>query len=184
MSFTPDQTKQEAKKVPYFEEATAAEGWKGHTTTKSIKILQAQIKTAIERMDGYVDRFVFGQHEVNGQLRQGFQLYYVLPGPEGRQFRGRMDIAALPVKDKWNVAKKEKSLRMALYMVCMALEGAWFLEVLAPGFSVLMPGLLVDKEGHTVSDLYTQGMTDHLLPPGEAFQESEEVVEAEVKEIK
>jgi hypothetical protein len=179
--FTPDQKPQEAKNVPFYEYATTAEGWRGHTSKKSMKALQAQIKAAFERMDGAVERFVSGQFEVNGQTRQGFQLFYILPGPEGKHLRGRIDIAALPVKDKFNANKKEKSLRMALFMVAMALEGAWFLEMLAPGFSVLMPGLLVDKEGHTISDLYTQGMTDHLLPEGEKFQEGD-VIDGEIRE--
>jgi len=180
--FTPDNKPQEAKKVPYFEDATSADGWQGHATTKSVKTLQAEIKTALERMEGDVTNFVSGTFEINGQTRQGFQLFYVLPGPSGKHLKGRMDIAALPVKDKFNANKKEKSLRMALFMVIIALKGSWFLEVLAPGFSVLMPGLLVDREGNTLSDLYTKGMTDHLLPSGDSFQE--DVIEGEIKDVK
>ena len=180
MPFIPDNKPQEAKKVPFFEEATKEGGWQGHATGKSIKTLQAQIKATLERMDGTVDQFISGSFDVNGQTRQGFQMLYVIQGPDGKQLRARMDIAALPVRDKYNANKKERSLRMALYMVSMALEGAWFLEVLSPGFSVLMPGIL-DNKGRTLSDLYSGGMTDHLLPSGDSFQE--DVIDGEVKDV-
>ena len=180
MMFTPDENKTEAKKVPFFEDARKEDGWQGHYTGKSIKALQSEIKSALGRMEGDVERFVSGTFEVNGQTRQGFQMLYIIPSPNGKLLKGRLDIAALPVRDKHNASKKERALRMALFMVIIALKGSWYLEVLAPGFSTLVPGLLIDGEGHTISDLYSQGMTDHLLPSGDSFQET---IEGEVREI-
>jgi len=169
MNFIPDQ--KEAKKVPYFEDATRSEGWQGYTTTKAINRLKDEVKEAIHRLGGFVVGFQQGIFQIDGLNRQGFQVHYVV---EGRP--ARLDIAALPVRDRWSEKKKEQSLKMALYMLAVGLNGAWFMQQLSPGYAPLMPFML-DESGKTVSQLWAESATmKNLLPPPDSdFIEAEEV---------
>jgi hypothetical protein len=163
--------------VPWFEDAKEKDGWKGHATTKSIDRLQSEINTAVSRLGGVVSGYQRGTFEIDNQKRDGFQIHYAL-GHEDQFVAGRLDIAALPVKDKWNTKKKEQALRMALYMVREALEGSWLLQQLSPGYAALMPWML-NQDGKTVSQLWAESsVMKNLLPPPDAdFVEAEIVKE-------
>ena len=72
--------------------------------------------------------------------------------------------------------KKEKALKMALYMLRISLDGMWFMQQLSPGYAPLMPWMIANQEGKTVSQLWAESsVMNNLLPPGES-----EFVEGEV----
>lgn len=169
MNFIPDTPKNKTN-VPYFDDVTSADGWQGFTTGKSIERLKGEIAEAVSRLGGTVLNFQQGKFQ-EGQVRDGFRLNYFVDAADGRMVKGRIDIAALPVKDDWRIRKsidkrKEQSLRMALYMLKIALDGTWFLQQLSPGYSALMPFMLADGE-KTISQIWGESsvMSNMLLPP-------------------
>lgn len=169
--FIPDTPKEEAK-VPFFEDAKKEDGWQGHTTTKSIGRLQAEITNSMGRMGGMVSSFRKGRF---GE-RDGYQIVYMMETPQGTM-PGRINIAALPLRyKKTNVDKRDKALRMALYMLREALDGTWMLQQLSPGYAPLMPFMVADKEGHTISEKWN--MSKMLPDKSSAFDEA---VEADVR---
>lgn len=160
MNFVPDQT--ETKKVPYFEDAKREDGWQGHTTTKTIERLKKEIEKALMLLGGVVVGFQQGTYTVDGQQRQGFQVHYAVAG-----MPARLDIAALPVRDSWNAKKKEQSVKMALYMLALGLNGAWLMQQLVPGYAPLIPMMLTEN-GKTVSQLWSEGSAmKKLMPPSD-----------------
>lgn len=178
MNFIPSQPKGEVT-VPYFEDANREEGWQGYSTTKGIERLKSEITESITRLGGFVSGFQQGRFLTEkSRERDGFQIHYSIESANGMMMPGRLDIAALPVKDKWNGLRKDKSLRMALYMLRVALDGMWFMQQLSPGYAPLMPWM-VGKDGRTISQMWADSpVMSRLLPPGESeFQE--DVVEGE-----
>jgi hypothetical protein len=169
MNFVPDQT--EAKKVPYFEDAKREDGWQGHTTTKTVERLKKEIEKALMLLGGVVVNFQQGTYQIDGQSRQGFQVYYAVAG-----MPARLDIAALPVRDNWNAKKKDQSLKMALYMLAEGLNGAWLMQQLVPGYNPMIP-LMLGEGDKTISQLWSERSSmGKLLPPPETeFIEAEEV---------
>lgn len=164
--FIPQQTK--AESVPYFEDVSRDEGWQGYSTTKSLKKLQSEIGDAIGRLGGIVSAFQRGSFTIDDRTREGFRVHYSIQNPNMRIVAGRIDIAALPVRNKRDEAKKDKSLRMALYMLRNALDGMWFMQQLSPGYAALMPWMLADGD-HTVSQLWSESpIMSNLLPPPES----------------
>jgi hypothetical protein len=160
MNFVPDQS--EAQEVPYFEDAIGSEGWEGHRTEKTIDRLKSEIGEVIGLLGGFVSFYKPGVFHIGDVDRPGLQVYYSLAG-----MPSRMDIAALPVRKAHN---REKSLKMALYMFRAALKGAWFMQMLSPGLSVLIPFMIADREsGRTLSQTWTEvPQLSRLLPPPEA----------------
>ena len=170
MDFIPEQPK-EAAEVPFYDDVSAPDGWQGHSTGKSIQILQAEITQAMARLGGMVTGFQKGAFGERG----GFRIHYTVARPDGTLWPGRMDIAALPVK---NISSRrrsfetrlEKSLKMSLYMVRNALDGSWFLQQLSPGFVPLMPWMIVPGEdGKNFTELMTErGLL--ALPEGDVVE--------------
>lgn len=170
--FIPDQ--KQSMSIPYFEDVSRDEGWQGYSTTKPIKKLQSEIGDAIGRLGGIVSSFQRGSFTVDGEQREGFRVHYSIQNPNMKIVLGRIDVAALPVRNRRDEAKKDKSLRMALYMLRNALDGAWFMQQLSPGYAALMPWMLADGD-RTVSQLWSDSpIMSNLLPPPES-----EFVEAE-----
>lgn len=169
MNFIPEQ--EESKKVPYFEDARKEDGWQGHTTTKDVNRLKREIEKALMLLGGIVVGFQQGTFIIDGQERQGFQVHYAVAG-----MPARMDIAALPVRDYWSSKKKDQSLKMALYMLALGLNGAWLMKQLVPGLNPLIPMMLTEG-GKTVSQLWAENSSmKQLMPPPETdFIEAEEV---------
>lgn len=163
MNFTPHQP--EAKRVPYFEDVRASDGWEGQGSEKSIDTLRAEVAEAVQRLGGFVAAFREGNFEIDGLNRPGLQLYYTIAGAPGR-----LDIAGLPCRNPANERRsRNNSLKMALYMVRNALNGMWFLQQLSPGFAPLMPFMIADRNGNTVSQLWAQGSgMAALLPPSDS----------------
>ncbi len=164
-----------AIRVPFFEDVSRDEGWQGYSTTKPLKKLQAEIGDAIGRLGGIVSAFQRGTFLVDEQAREGFRVHYTISNPNLKIIAGRIDVAALPVRNKRDEVRKDKSLRMALYMLRNALDGMWFMQQLSPGYAALMPWMLADDE-HTVSQLWSESpIMSNLLPP----PESEFIIEGE-----
>jgi len=183
MNFIPEQSK-ESKRVPYYEEARTSEGWQGQTTNKSIKELQDEIERTIMRLGGMVENFQKGVFDGGQGKRDGYRIYYFVKATDGRHIPGQIDIAALPIdpnlghradKDK----HRENSLKMALYMLRVALDGTWFLQQLSPGYAALVPFMLGPGK-KTISELWAESsIMNNLLPPGE----DSDFVEGEAREV-
>lgn len=177
MNFIPEQPKK-IQDVPYYEDAHEDDGWKGQATTKSIERLKGEVTQSITRLGGIVSGFQMGTFQIEKLERQGFQIHYSLSDANGRFIPGRLDIAALPVNDKWSTTKKDKSLRMALFMLRDALNGMWLFQQLSPGYAPLMPFMIGSDDGKTISQLWAESSTmKNLLPPGDA-----DFIEAQVIE--
>jgi len=172
VNFIPD-TSSDAQVVPYFDDVTGDAGWQGQSTSKSIDALKSEVALAIGRLGGLVAGFQRGQFVVGNQKRDGFRLTYSIETSSGQMVHGRIDIAALPVKEDYSLrrsleTRREKSLKMALYMLRVALDGTWFLQQLSPGYAALMPWMLAD-DGKTISQLWGEKIiTSKLLPPAES----------------
>lgn len=168
MDFIPEQPT-DVVEVPFYEDVKGDGGWQGHRTRKSERLLQGEISKAVSRLGGMVTGFQKGAFG----SRVGYRIHYTVSRPGGELWPGRMDIAALPVRNKGNM---EKSLIMSLYMVRNTLDGSWFLQQLSPGFIPLLPWMLVPgKKGKN----FTEQMTDDgmlQLPTGD-------VVDGEFEEI-
>lgn len=181
MNFIPEQAS-ESQSVPYFDDVTKEAGWQGQATTKSIKTLQAEIIESISRLGGLVINFQRGSFQAEAS-RDGFRIHYVVQATDGRQVPGRIDIAALPIKTDWSLRRSEdkrrdQSLKMALYMLRMGLDGTWFLQQLSPGYSALVPFMLGPGE-KTLSQLWSESsIMNNLLPPGDG-----DFIDGQVSEI-
>lgn len=169
MNFVPDQS--EAKRVPFFEDAKREDGWQGHATTKTVERLRREIEKALLLLGGIVVGFQQGKFIVEGQERQGFQVHYMVSG-----MPARLDIAALPVKDRWNSKKKEQSLKMSLYMLVYGLSGAWLMQQLVPGYNPLIPTMLAEGN-KTVSQMWSEksSMRQLMPPQNTEFVDAEEI---------
>ena len=180
MNFIPDQQKIEPQAVPYFDDVTAEDGWQGHATNKSVDRLKLEVIAALERLGGTVRTFQRGTFIVGDKKREGFQIHYLIELPDGEMRPGRLDVAALPVREEYRLqkslaARREKSLKMALYMLREALNGTWFLSKLSPGYAPLMPWMLADGD-KTVTQLWSESVfVGNLLPSGK-----EDFVDAEI----
>lgn len=183
MNFIPTQDERLAPAITYFEDAAAKDGWQGQATGKSIERLKQEVFDAIGRLGGKVTGFQSGTFVGGKQKREGFQIKYFVESQDGKISDGRLDIAALPVKENYRLqrtlkTRREQSLKMALYMLRVALEGTWFLQQLSPGYAALMPWMLIDSE-RTVTQLWSESaVMNRLLPPG-----SSEFVEGNFKEV-
>ena len=178
MDFIPDQPKA-IEDVPYYDDATSESGWQGQSTTKSIETLKSEVVMSISLLGGMVTGFQRGKFIIGDKEREGFRLHYVIEAADGHMAPGRMDIAGLPVKNDFSLRKsydtrREKSLKMALYMLRIALDGARFLQILSPGYAALMPWMLGRGE-KTITQLWTEStIMQNLLPPADSdFVEGE-----------
>jgi hypothetical protein len=184
--FIPDEPKEPAE-VPYFDDVKTEDGWQGHTTTKSLDTLKSEIVQAVSRLGGTVTGFQKGRFTIGAKARQGYRVLYTIDSGDGRLLPGRIDIAALPVKEvdsnRYSSYEKrqEKSLKMALYMLRNGFDGLWFLQQLSPGFAPLMPFMLA-KNDLTISQLWSEKtIMGNLLPAGDA-EFGEDVVDAIITE--
>ncbi len=182
MEFIPNQP-EKAAEVPFYEDATSEDGWQGQATEKTIERLKSDLTTAISRLGATVTGFQRGSFVEDGKKRDGYRIHYTIESPDGKLSPGRIDIAALPVRNDSRTARTyqnrcEKSLKMALYMLKISIDGLWFTQQLSPGFSGLMPFMLMDGN-RTVSQVWMESrMMSNLLPPGEA-----DFIEGQVKII-
>jgi len=175
MNFIPETPKDQISDVPYFDDVSGDAGWQGQSTGKSIDALKAEVIAAISRLGGAVSTFQKGTYKVGNHDREGYQIVYAIESPGGKMTLGRIDVAALPVKTNYRKSKslatrKEKSLKMALYVLAIALNGTWYLQQLSPGYSALIPWMLEGNKqsGKTIAQLWAGQMNTNLLLPEKA----------------
>lgn len=181
MQFIPDQDDSLISDVPYYGEARSAEGWQGQGTTRSYRTLKSDLASEIARLGGVVHQVQRGSYAIGDFERPGAQVHYSLEGPTGQMIYGRIDVAALPVKEPshrsgWQKTlrkRQEASLAMALYNVIQALRAQWVLKQLSPSYVPLMPWLL-GQDDKTVSEHYLEAGVSKALPsPDMDFVEGE-----------
>jgi len=187
MNFIPEQPNI-ASNVPFFDDVTSDAGWQGQTTGKTVETLKSEITSAISRLGGMVVGFQKGTFLLDGQNREGFRVHYTIESNDGKLIPGKIEIAALPVKERVNyrrgsMATKERrqlqSLKMSLFMFREAINGLWFLQQLSPGYAPLMPFILANKD-QTISQLWAESsIMSHLLPE---YIEGDDFIEAEIKD--
>jgi len=188
MEFTPDN--KEVQDVPFFKDATARGGWAGYASRKSTEKLQSEVKEAISLLGGTVTGFMKGTF-AGKHPRDGYHVHYIMQSPNG-MVQGKMEVAALPVEkpkhfygtraEKTYKKQREESLKMALFMLRDSLKGMWYLQQLSPGFAALMPFMIANESGETISQLWSRQDTfANLLPPGEANFETD-VIEGDYQE--
>jgi hypothetical protein len=187
--FKPDEFKKEPEKVPFYEEATVANGWQGQTTNKSIETLKSEIRSSLTELGAEATEFnkgTFGD-------RIGYRINYVLevPGKGGRvaNLNGYIDVAALPIKpvNHWDARhrtpdsiRQDRALRMALFNVSACLKALWVLQRLSPGFAPLMP-FMIGQNGQNLTQMWSNGSAmKALMPPADNF---EDAIEGEAREV-
>ncbi len=144
MTFIPDDMEKKEAAVPWFEDAKAELGIKGHSTNKSIEELKIEIKSAMSRLGGGVTLFISGKFPTS-PARIGYQIQFSYGSREGR-----IEIAALPLK-KYTSTKETQSKKQALYTVREMLEAEFNSGILVPGSAPLVPFLL-DDQGNTLAE--------------------------------
>ena len=172
MNFVPDGKASQLLRVPYAGEARAADGWQGQDTGRSIETLKSDVVVAMGRLGGVVHGFQRGSYRVDDQDRAGVQISYSVEAPGGKMVYGRLDVAALPVRQPARHRnaqrildrRNEAALAMALYNVVQTLRAQWVLAQLNPGYVPLMPWLLGDK-GKTLTEMWTTGAAAGRLLP-------------------
>jgi len=175
--------------VPFFEDATAANGWQGQATGKSIETLKSEIMSHIGKLGGLVAGFEKGSFG----NRAGYRVHYVIESPGGKHVPGFIDVAALPLKphnyyDRRNRTPEsvllDRALCMALYNVADCLGALWKLQRLSPGFAPLMPFML-GQGGMNLTQMWSSGsVMKALMPPADQdFIKDEKVLDAEVVEV-
>lgn len=178
MTFIPDQPN-EQQPVPYFEDVNGAGGWVGHTTSKSIESLCAEISTALGRLGGSVIGVQSGsfqdEHAPN-RKRPGYVIRYTYATPDGRSLAGKIEVAGLPLR-KHTPEKEKQSRKMALYMLRDALEGLWYMQQLSPGLVALMPFMLAEND-QTFSQKFQSGLLALPMP-----RRMDDVVDGQAKEV-
>jgi hypothetical protein len=188
--FIEDQ-KQEYKSVPYYDDVSQQEGWKGQTTSKTLDALRSEVTASIGRLGGLVVAFKRGKFlDPDGRERAGMQLYLAVEGTDGRTVGARIDIAALPVRKStrgYQTYEKrvESSMRMALFMLRDAMDGQWFLQQMMPGYAPLIPWMLAADGKHTLTELWAESgsITSLLPPPDSTFEENGDVRHEDVIDL-
>lgn len=156
-SFIPDDFDLKAAEVPWFEDASAELGIKGHGTRKSIETLKTEVKAAMSSMGGGVSAFLNGRWP-GKPLRYGYEIRFAYGSREGR-----IQIATLPMRHE-TPGKKEQALKQALYTVRDALEAQFNAGILMPGNAPLV-GYLLDDHGRTMGEVLSGEMGVPLLSP-------------------
>lgn len=134
MEFTPDESDFDLN-VPYFEDASNADGVIGYSTTKSQKELKALITSAFGRLNASVTDFQSGKFG----NRYGFRISFNYNG-----VGGRLDVCALPIA-KETESKIDKAKRHALYSVLERLKSYYNSMLVMPGDVPLIPYMLNDR---------------------------------------
>lgn len=175
-SFKPE--KDPEFKVPYFDDVSAADGWEGHTTSKSIDTLCSEISANMSRLNCIVTGILPGTF---GD-RYGFRVHFAIRSGSGNMNASQMDIACLPLKPSTRRRNRgygpdpriEQTKKMGLFMLNKALKGLWFMSALVPGYIPFM-SLMLNKGGSTLGQMWIEHGNFKALqaPPETDFAEGE-----------
>ena len=196
MQFVPEDDGKQVE-VPTYDEVQgkSAEGWTGHTTGLNVIKLKGKIVNALSMLGANVSTFQSGHFidENSGMKRMAMRINYFVSNEAGDAWPGVLDIAALPVDqekaqtDKSYANKLDKSLRMAMYMTLTALQGAWNMKMLSPGYSPLMPWMIASKDGSTMSEQWEATLNDgkflKQLPAPQAAESSTQPIDGDFEEV-
>lgn len=174
MTFIPDDMDKKEAIIPWFEDAKAELGIKGHSTSKSLSELEMEIKAAMARLGGGVTSFITGKFDTLPP-RIGFEIRFNYGSREGK-----IEIAALPIK-KWTNTRETQSKKQALYTVREMLEAEFNSGMLVPGSAPLVPFLL-DDSGRTLSEVMHEQAGIPLLSAPIKESVDSEIVEGELVE--
>jgi hypothetical protein len=166
-------------KVPFFDDVSQADGWEGHTTSKSIDTLVSEISANMSRLNCIVTGVVPGTF---GD-RYGFQIHFAIRTGNGQLSPSRMDIACLPLRQRTRYRsgpdpRIEQTKKMALFMLNKAVKGLFFMSALIPGYIPFMSLMLESKTGSTLGQMWVEHGNFKALqaPPQSDF---EEVIDAD-----
>ena len=169
MQFIPDDMDVKAPQVPWFEDASAELGIKGHATNKSIETLKTEIKAAMSKLGGGVTSFLSGKFETVPP-RYAYQINFNYGAREGK-----IEIAVLPIK-KATPSKRKQALKQALFTVRDMLESQFNSGVLIPGSAPLIP-YMIDDKGRTLAEILSETDAIPMLSP--PLEKGENYVEGE-----
>ena len=166
MEFIPDD--HDDLRVPYFEDASSLLGVIGHSTQRSEQELRVEIERAMGHLGASILLFQAGKF---GD-RYGYRIEF-----RWRGGRGRIDVAALPLK-KDTPGKRKRCKRQALFTVMRKLEGQYNSQLNMPGDVPLVPYML-DASGRTL----IEAMRERNELPALTDSESDpDVVEGDFRE--
>lgn len=168
MEFIPDKDPQE-NYIPYFEDASNADGVMGYSTTKSVKDLKAMISTVFGRLGGSVTGFQQGKFGT----RHGYLISFTYQG-----VAGQMKVAGLPMRNETE-SRLDKVRRHALISIHARLESQYNSQLVMPGDLPLMPWLL-NKKGQTMTEYLTEMNVVPSLP--EPRTPDEDIIEGEFED--
>lgn len=153
-SFIPDKLTTPTLHVPYFEDQSE-EKIPGRGTKKSPVELQVEVRELMTKLGAYNVIFQPGKFQ-DSPIRYGYLMTFRLANTPGR-----MEIAALPMHSE-TVARKDRALAQALYLVRNWLEGEVFSQIYRPGNVPLLP-YLVGEGDLTINEAMVKSGTLPLL---------------------
>lgn len=182
MDFKPDTSE---IKIPYFDDVAAAQGWEGHTTSKSIEKLVSEISTNLS----LIGCIFSGCQSGSFGDRLGFQIHFAMKSDAGLA-PARLDIACLPLNPKRRYHSRGRgsgdpridgTKKMALYMTAKAIKGMYFLSALSPDYIPFM-SLMLTRGDKTLGHLWQSGgALKALMPPtGSEFKDNDGAIDATI----
>lgn len=144
--FTPDNGSA-ARKVIYFEDASAENGFIGQATKKSVKELQAEMRSRMGLLKGVILSIEPGWYDTIPR-RYGAEIVFALG-----EMRGRFNVAGLPTKHpKPTEFMRDKALRQAFFVVVELLKAQFQAHHFLLDFAPLLP-FLMDDSGRTFTEV-------------------------------
>lgn len=157
VNFIPEPVTTAAINVPYFEDSQKLKV-PGRGTHKSVDRLQTEIRELMMRLDAGNIVFTPGKFPVSVGVpaRYGWLMTFSANG-----LKGRMEIAALPMRNETPI-RKDEALRQALYLVRNWLESEVFSMMYRPGAVPLIP-FLIGAGNKTVTESLVESTNVPLL---------------------
>ena len=147
---------QENADVLYFEDASSSLGIIGHATQRTERELKNEIELAMGHLNAGVSFIQLGKFG----NRHGYRIEF-----EWRGGRGRIDVAALPIK-KETKGRIKQAKRQALFSVMRKLQGQFNSQLNMPGDVPLVPYML-NPEGQTLIEAMRERGQLPVLPKPE-----------------
>lgn len=172
--------------IPYFEDASGADGVVGYSTTQDEAELKEKIRTEVARVGSRVESFVKGHYEDESASgtpdRYGYMIQFTYHGVEGR-----INVAALPIR-KETAARKRQAHRQALFTIWKMLESHYNCRLNMPHDTPLIPFLLDDKGRTLLEAIQSAGILPQLPSPKQTMEggfeaDDENMIEGEIREI-
>lgn len=153
--------------VPWFEDSPKHE-IKGHSSTKSVRVLQDEVERELAELGGFRVRFHEGDYKDGNRTRHGFRVEFIYNG-----YPARIDVAALPIRAEhvpakkgamWRAtpAMKERALGQALFLLRDWLYAEHVSWVYRPSAMPLLP-YITGEDGRTVIEVMSESGNLPLL---------------------